>query len=129
LKSYVWSCGQNSYGELGLGDVLLRKSFSKINFFDDKNVVSIGAGNEHSAFVTKNGKLFVSGYNDNGQCGTGTTQQVRQLSVVQSLEGEEISCVHIYNGCEHSLAVTKDGKLYSFGYNYRGQVNIVLTTY
>ena len=121
-KSSVWSCGQNSYGELGLGDVNLRKNFTKVTSLDDKSVMSIGAGNEHSLFVTKDGKLFTSGYNDNGQCGVGSTQQVRQPTLVQALEGEEIAQVNVYNGCEHTLAITKDGKIFSFGYNYRGQV-------
>ena len=48
--------------------------------------------------------------------------QVRTPSVVTALEGEEVSQVHVYNGCEHTLATTRDGKIFSFGYNYRGQV-------
>jgi hypothetical protein len=120
--SYVWSCGQNSYGELGLGDAVMRKSFSRVSCLDDKRIVSIGAGNEHSLFVTQDGKLLTAGYNDNGQCGIGTTQQVRHPAVISALEGEDISQVHVYNGCEHTLVVTRDGKIFSFGYNYRGQV-------
>lgn len=126
LCSKVYSCGQNSYGELGLGDVNMRKSFTRVNALDDKGIVSIGAGNEHSLFVTRDGKLVAAGYNDNGQCGIGSTQQVRLPTVVQGLEDEEIQHVHVYNGCEHTLAVTKEGKIYSFGYNYRGQVKVFL---
>jgi alpha-tubulin suppressor-like RCC1 family protein len=40
-------------------------------------VVSVGAGNEHSVFVCTDGKVFVTGYNDNGQCGSGKTEQVK----------------------------------------------------
>jgi hypothetical protein len=121
MSTYVWSCGQNSYGELGLGDSLMRKSFVRVACLDEKRVLSIGAGNEHSLFVTQEGKLLTAGYNDNGQCGVGSTQQVRQPTVVAALE-DEVAQVHVYNGCEHTLAVTRDGKIYSFGYNYRGQV-------
>lgn len=123
-KSSVWSCGQNSYGELGLNDVNTRKNFCRISGLDNKNIVSIGAGNEHSLFVTRDGKLFTSGYNDNGQCGMGTTQQVRQPTHVSFLDGEDIHQVHVYNGCEHTLVLTKEGKIYSFGYNYRGQLGL-----
>lgn len=124
VASYVWSCGQNSYGELGLGDAAMRKSFAKVSCLDDKRVVSIGAGNEHSLFVTHEGKLLTAGYNDNGQCGMGSPQQVRAPTAIAALEGEDIAQVHVYNGCEHTLAVTRDGKIFSFGYNYRGQVKI-----
>jgi hypothetical protein len=124
VASKVYSCGQNSYGELGLGDVSMRKTFTRISTLDEKGIISIGAGNEHSLFVTKEGKLMTAGYNDNGQCGVGTTQQVRQPTIVQALEDEEICYVHVYNGCEHTIALTKEGKVYSFGYNYRGQVSL-----
>ena len=92
-------------------------------------MVSIGAGNEHSLFVTQEGKLYTAGYNDNGQCGMGSNQQVRYPTAVPALEGEEIAQVHVYNGCEHSLAVTRDGKIFSFGYNYRGQVRAICSYY
>lgn len=121
-KSCVWSCGQNSYGELGHCDGAVRKSFTKISFLEGKGVVSVGAGNEHSVFVCEDGKVFVTGYNDNGQCGNGKTEQVKSPQLVSALAGEDISKVFVFNGCEHTLLTTGDGKLYSFGYNYRGQV-------
>ena len=121
-KSYVWSCGQNSYGELGHCDGAARKSFTKINSLEGKGVVSVGAGNEHSVFVCGDGKVFVTGYNDNGQCGNGKTEQVKSPQLVSALVGEDITKVFVFNGCEHTLLTTRDGKLYSFGYNYRGQV-------
>jgi hypothetical protein len=125
LKTYVWSSGQNSYGELGLGDSAIRKTFAKVTCLDEKRIVGIGAGNEHSLFVTEDGKVYTAGYNDNGQCGMGSTQQVRQPTLIPVLEGEDISQVHVYNGCEHTLAVARDGRIFSFGYNYRGQVSLI----
>jgi Regulator of chromosome condensation (RCC1) repeat len=121
-RSCVWSCGQNSYGELGHGDGIVRKSFTKVAFFEGRGVVSIGAGNEHSVFVCVDGRMYVTGYNDNGQCGSGKTEQVKAPQQVTALEGEDVSQAFVFNGCEHTLVTTKDGKLYSFGYNYRGQV-------
>jgi hypothetical protein len=119
----VWSSGQNTYGELGMGDTTAKKSFVRIASLDDKQIISIGAGNEHSLFVTAEGKLFACGYNDNGQCAAGSVAQVLKPALVQSLEEEEVSQVSVYNGCEHTLAVTKDGRVFAFGYNARGQVN------
>ena len=123
-RSEAWTCGQNSYGELGHGDVGQRRSFSRVTLLDEKGIVSVGAGNEHTVFVTRDGKLLATGYNDSGQCGVGNTTQVRAPVAVSSLDGEEIAQVHVYNGCEHTLVVTKEGKLYAFGYNYRGQLGL-----
>lgn len=33
-----------------------------------------------------------------------------------------ISQVHAYNGCEHTILVTMDGRAATCGYNYRGQL-------
>ena len=129
-KHYVWAAGQNSYGELGLGDTSQRRKFTELpsQLYLNNQIVSLGAGNEHSVFVTKRGKLFVVGYNENGQCGLGNTQQARGPHALYALENEDVAQVHVYNGCEHTLAITTEGKLYSFGYNYRGQLGLGTTT-
>ena len=67
LSSQVWTCGQNSYGELGHNDLNLRRAFSHVVYFEGKNITSLGAGNEHSVFISESGKTYAAGYNDNGQ--------------------------------------------------------------
>jgi alpha-tubulin suppressor-like RCC1 family protein len=43
---------------------------------------------------------------------------------VMALEGEDIINVFVFNGCEHTTVTTRDGKLYTCGYNYRGQLGM-----
>eukprot|EP00501_MAST-03F_sp_TOSAG23-6_P001962 GSMAST32.ASY1.ANO1.2046.1 assembled CDS len=123
-KAEVWTCGQNSYGELAHDDDKARTVLTKVNSLDDKNVVQVAAGNEHTIILTRGGVAYTAGYNDNGQCGLGNTSRVSSLSKIDSFSDQDqcISHIHAYNGCEHSLVVTTDGKLWSFGYNYRGQL-------
>lgn len=110
---------------------------------------SIIIGNEHTILLSRSGEVYTAGYNDNGQCGIGTTQRVAQVTLVEKLSGKGALQVHAYNGCEHTLVVMqvkvmpppcvcmltkisdhciclynapKDGRLVSFGYNYRGQL-------
>ncbi|KAG3101105.1 hypothetical protein PI125_g14549 [Phytophthora idaei] len=123
----VWSCGQNSYGELGHGDTASRKSFERIESLQQKEIVQIGAGNEHTIALTADGKVLTCGYNDNGQCGHGGTARVSHLSEIPKMESS-ISQVHAYNGCEHTLLVTMDGRAATCGYNYRGQLGHGNTT-
>ncbi|OWZ24114.1 HECT E3 ubiquitin ligase [Phytophthora megakarya] len=118
----VWSCGQNSYGELGHGDTASRKSFERIESLQQKDIVQIGAGNEHTIVLTADGKALSCGYNDNGQCGQGGTARVSHLSEIPKMGENNISQVHAYNGCEHTILVTMDGRAATCGYNYRGQL-------
>lgn len=45
------------------------------------------AGNEHTVVLSRAGEVFTAGYNDNGQCGQGTTQRVGVLTRVPVLVG------------------------------------------
>ncbi|CAM9290375.1 unnamed protein product, partial [Chrysoparadoxa australica] len=118
----VWTCGQNSYGELSHGDTASRKEHTHITQLAGQEVVDVAAGNEHTVVLTRGGAVLTAGYNDNGQCGQGTTQRVGTLTAVEKLRGKGAVQVHAYNGCEHTMVVTEDGRLYAFGYNYRGQL-------
>lgn len=40
----------------------------------------VAAGNEHTCVLTENGIVLMAGYNDNGQCGQGTTERVDALT-------------------------------------------------
>lgn len=126
--SEVWSCGQNSYGELAHGDSTARNVYKRIDSLLGINVVQVAAGNEHTVVLTTEGKVLTSGYNDNGQCGHGTLQSVTHLQQIGKLEGSMVTQVHAYNGCEHTLVTLQDGRLASFGYNYRGQLGLGNTT-
>ncbi|RLN82186.1 hypothetical protein BBJ28_00012215 [Nothophytophthora sp. Chile5] len=118
----VWSCGQNSYGELGHGDTVARKSFERIESLQQKDVAQVGAGNEHTIALTADGKVLTCGYNDNGQCGQGGTARVSHMSEIPKMGESLVAQVHAYNGCEHTILVTVDGRAASCGYNYRGQL-------
>ncbi|RLN96816.1 hypothetical protein BBJ28_00012064 [Nothophytophthora sp. Chile5] len=118
----VWSCGQNSYGELGHGDTIARKSFERIESLQQKDIAQVGAGNEHTIALTADGKVLTCGYNDNGQCGQGGTARVSHMSEIPKMGESLVAQVHAYNGCEHTILVTVNGRAASCGYNYRGQL-------
>lgn len=118
----VWTCGQNSYGELALGDTTTRKAFTQVKMLQGKEIVQVRAGNEHTVALASDGLVYTAGYNDNGQCGQGTTGRIQQLTAIEKLRGQVVTQIHAYNGCEHTLIVTEDGSALSFGYNYRGQL-------
>ncbi|GMH96967.1 hypothetical protein TrST_g6277 [Triparma strigata] len=119
----VWTCGQNSYGELAQGDTNPRKSYNPVLPPLSSPVIAVAAGNEHTALLTADGRVYTAGYNDNGQCGHGHQHRVSELTLVSGLpKNRKAVQVHAYNGCEHTMVVTDDGRLYSFGYNCKGQL-------
>ncbi len=67
--SLVFAWGDNSYGQLGLGDVRNRKSPALVNGLWALPVRQLAAGVSHSAALTSNGFLFTWGDASQGQLG------------------------------------------------------------
>lgn len=63
----VYSCGKNSYGQLGLGDNIDRQEFEKIVF--EVIIQQIAGGGLHSLFLDPQGVAFACGNNSKGQIG------------------------------------------------------------
>ncbi|WP_418657947.1 RCC1 domain-containing protein, partial [Clostridioides difficile] len=64
----LYSAGNNTYGQLGLGDEAVRDSFAVV---DINNVKEIACGTTHTLILTSNGELYATGRNDEGQLGLG----------------------------------------------------------
>ncbi|OQR94090.1 RCC1 and BTB domain-containing protein [Thraustotheca clavata] len=127
-EAAVYTFGQNSYGELGLGDTTTRFVPSKVEFCIGKNVVDVACGNENTVILCGNGEVLACGYNDSGQCGTGTAQRVTAFKPLTTLFDKQVVKLSAGNGCEHVVAITDNGELYTFGYNARGQLGQGNTT-
>ena len=65
----LWSWGDNSYGQLGLGDAINRNTPTQIGTDSDWSIIA--AGGNHSLGIKTNGILWVWGRNDSGQLGLG----------------------------------------------------------
>jgi alpha-tubulin suppressor-like RCC1 family protein len=59
----LYSCGDNDYGQLGLGDNNNRNIFTKV---DIPNVLSVACGSNHTMIITKNNELYACGNNEYG---------------------------------------------------------------
>ncbi|XP_063954915.1 X-linked retinitis pigmentosa GTPase regulator-like isoform X2 [Lytechinus pictus] len=83
-------------------------------------VVQVRCGDDHSALVTENGRLYVFGANDWGQLGLGHTKTVNKPSSVKGLKHAGV--VQISCGRVHTIALTRDHQLHSFGAGGEGQL-------
>ena len=74
LEGNLWSFGFNGNGQLGHGDKTNINTPKVINTLKEIQQISYGSNGYH--FIAKNSQnqIFVAGYNDYGQLGTGDTQ-------------------------------------------------------
>ena len=77
FEGNVWGFGENTYGQLGLGDTTNRTVPTKIESLKDIQQISSGSGLSAN-FLAKDleNKIFVVGYNDFGQLGTGNKKPI-----------------------------------------------------
>ncbi|XP_023201017.1 probable E3 ubiquitin-protein ligase HERC4 [Xiphophorus maculatus] len=116
---YTW--GQDSRGQLGLGGSNSGASSPQhIRSLSAIPVVQISAGGEHSFALTVSGGVLGWGRNDCGQLGLGDTEDRTTPVPVNYLNTKKV--IHISSGQEHTVSLTKDGAVFTFGSSRYGQL-------
>ena len=131
-KVYTW--GDNYYGQLG--DEMTYRSkvpiciSNKENELKGKKIISISAGGDHTVAIDEEGKVYTWGYNRGGQLGDGTTNDSEVPICISDkeneLKGKKI--ISISAGGGHTVAIDEEGKVYTWGFNYYGQLGDGTTT-
>ncbi|KAJ2161284.1 hypothetical protein GGF46_001626 [Coemansia sp. RSA 552] len=116
-RVYAWGCGQQ--GQLGRVVMERRRLHGLIpERLRLADVAHIGCGSYHSFAVTRSGVVYAWGANTYFQLGlspaeSGGEPMIYEPVRVPALEGKGI--VKIAGGEHHSIAMTGDGRLLSFG--------------
>ncbi|KAK6486869.1 X-linked retinitis pigmentosa GTPase regulator-like [Huso huso] len=106
-------------------------TFGKSKFADNvpskfwlKNdrAVRISCGDEHTALVTDNGKLYMFGSNNWGQLCLGTKNTVNKPTCVKALKSEKVKLTAC--GRNHTIVYTAKGNVYTAGGNNEGQLGL-----
>lgn len=112
----VWAWGNNSYGQLGIGNNTGQTAPTQVLGLSAVKGVSVGEW--HTLALTQDGRVFAWGLNSSGQLGDGTNDnrnlpvQVLGLSGIQAISA----------GSYASYALGSDGKVYAWGSNGTGEL-------
>ncbi|CAM0911580.1 unnamed protein product [Alopecurus aequalis] len=117
----LWAWGNNEYGQLGIGDTQPRSQPIHVEGLSDLSLVDIAAGGWHSAALTKDGEVYAWGRGEHGRLGFGDDKSSHMVPLkVQLLAGEDI--VQVSCGGTHSVALTSDGRIFSYGRGDHGRL-------
>ena len=122
--------GRNEHGQLGDGTTTNRSVPVAVTggALAGKTVTHVATSAWHSCALTQDGNVACWGGNDYGQLGDGTTTNSSVPIAVTAgvLAGKTITRIAI--GAWHSCALTSDGVVVCWGYNYDGQLGDGTTT-
>eukprot|EP00299_Pterocystis_sp_00344_P016933 c849_g1_i1.p1 GENE.c849_g1_i1~~c849_g1_i1.p1 ORF type:complete len:322 (-),score=53.10 c849_g1_i1:21-986(-) len=114
----VFTWGDNTHGQLGDGTNQNRNVPTALNM--SSKVVNIAGGSQHSLAVSEDGYVFAWGYNLAGQVGDGTLiDRNTPVRVVSGALAAKI-VVQVDAGELHSIALTSDGTVCTWGFNTLG---------
>ena len=85
-----------------------------------ERAVSVSAGGYHSLALTGSGAIWSWGQGGLGQLGHGDHEHQWQPTKIEALTGQRV--VAVSSGREHSLALTGDGDVWSWGLGGDGRV-------
>ncbi|XP_047310934.1 ultraviolet-B receptor UVR8-like [Impatiens glandulifera] len=117
----VWAWGNNEYGQLGTGDTQPRSQPIPVQRLAGLVLVDIAAGGWHSSALTNEGEVYSWGRGEHGRLGFGDDKSSKMVpQKVLLLVDEEI--VQVSCGGTHSVTLTQDGHLFSYGRGDHGRL-------
>uniref|UniRef100_A0A8C5LXT2 BTB domain-containing protein n=1 Tax=Leptobrachium leishanense TaxID=445787 RepID=A0A8C5LXT2_9ANUR len=119
----VFAWGYNNCGQVGCGTTANQLTPRKVtSHLHNRMVTGISAGQACSIAVTDNGQVYGWGYNGTGQLGLGNTGN--QLTPYKAPFEQNICMVQVVLGYAHTVGLTDEGSLYTWGANTHGQLGI-----
>ena len=128
LKGKVYAWGDGVRGQLGygedVGDEPQCVPRAVTGDLDGQRVVEVACGKEHAAAVTHAGEIFTWGAGEHGQLGHGDEESRIAPTVVVELGrlGEDQKVCMVACGAVHTVALTEERMLYSFGLGFGGRL-------
>jgi len=122
---YVWGDGHS--GQLAGGSMFDEATPARLDDLEGQSIRDIACGGSHSIFLNNFGQVYTCGLNTAGQLGVGfdqvTTATLQRVEGgPQGLTNEDV--VQVEAGWQHSLVLTREGYVYSWGHGLCGQLGL-----
>jgi alpha-tubulin suppressor-like RCC1 family protein len=116
----VFAWGQNTTGELGLGDNNNRATPCRVLL--PKKITRVACGACHTIALTEDGEVYVWGQNSNcNQLGIQTCENIYNplKHILLTTKIVSIAC-----GANYTIVISDSGQLYAWGHNNYGQLGL-----
>ncbi|ETI36877.1 hypothetical protein F441_16983 [Phytophthora nicotianae CJ01A1] len=122
-NGYLYSCGLNNYGQLGIGSTENCTELQLVEDLSSKNVAYVDGGAHHSVVLTNDGDVYTFGRADSGQLGTLETcntgefkDRPQKVTIPKPKNGGSSEVRMVASGSNHALALTESNAIFSWGY-------------
>lgn len=131
-RLFMW--GDNFYGEIGDGTTKVRNApidiTPQFKLYDGETIIQTSLGLDHSSAITSLGRLFMWGYNRDGELGDGTTNHSSiPLDITENFKlgkNEIIKLIKVAQA--RSTALTSFNRLFIWGDNSDGSIPVDITS-
>ncbi len=114
----LWCWGDNTAGQLGLGDAMVRNMPAQVG--PGSSWLLVAAGHDHTCGIRMDGSLWCWGDNTAGQLGLGDTM----ARDVPTPVGTMNDWASVTVGSAHGCAVRADDSLWCWGASFAGQTGL-----
>ncbi|XP_038055580.1 E3 ubiquitin-protein ligase HERC2-like [Patiria miniata] len=119
-KVFVW--GLNDKDQLGGPKGSKIKTPVLNEFLSNLKVVQVAGGSKSLFVVTAEGRVFACGEGTNGRLGLGSSANVSSPKQLMALQQYTVKKVAVHSGGRHAMALTMDGKVFSWGEGEDGKL-------
>ena len=120
--SSVYSCGNNSSGQLGLGNTTTYKTFTQVTTNTNNDVSQISCGYDHTFILKNDGSIWSCGDNNYGQLGLGNTTTYKTFTQVTTNINNDVK--QIACGFFNTFIIKNDSSLWGCGSDNYGQLGL-----
>ncbi|KAG8181594.1 hypothetical protein JTE90_013556 [Oedothorax gibbosus] len=116
----IFGWGSSRYGQLGIAEVQQTNQPRLIESISREDIAKVQCGQYHSLALTSDGRVFSWGWGIHGQLGHGNAEDLMFPKVINCLKKKKI--ISICAGQGHTVILSKNGDVYTFGCGMFGQL-------